>query len=282
MQKNLGRVKTWSLTDRKLRDIVDSLVKIALDMAKEDHEKTNGKRGISPADIKEYEDYLERPEEYALANILVLQGKLEWNEEDAKTQKWVAHSLLENAAAKVFTPAAYFDKETALVDFLMENYDDLWYVLQDLASLGPVATKDRWGMSEENFAPYKKLHVKMTTVPLEVLATAVKEERLTQVQADFVTKSYPGLEAVSTAMVAEFEKVRTKRLKEEEKKRKEAEAKAAKEAKEAPADAKKKAPAGAKKEAPAEAKKEAPAEAKKETPAEAEKEAPKEAKKGAK
>ncbi len=283
VQKDLGRVKKWVVTDSKLRDIVDKFVEIALGMAKEDNEKSNGKRGISAADIKEYEEYLERPVDYVMANILVLQGKLEWNEEDAATKKWVAHSLFEDAAAKAFAPAAYFDKETELVDFLMENYDDLWYALQDLSTLGPDATKDRWGMSADNFAHYKKLHIKMADLPDLVLDAAVKEKRLSQAQADVVKKLYPGLEAVSTAMVAEFEKVRAKRLKEEEKKRKEAEAKAAAEAakKPAPADAKKAAPADAKKPAPADAKKPAPADAKKPAPANAKKPAPAAAKKPA-
>jgi hypothetical protein len=276
VQKDLGRIKNWTTSDRKLREIVDKFVEIALGMAKEDSEKSNGKRGISAADIKEYEEYLERPVDYVMANILVLQGKLEWNEEDAKTQKWVARSLFEEASTKAFAPAAYFDKETELVDFLMENYDDLWYVLQDLSSLGPDATNERWGMPAENFSHYKKLHIKMSNLPELVLDAAVKEQRLAQDQADVVKKLYPALEAVSTAMVAEFEKVRGKRLKEEEKKRKEAEAAAAneakakadKEGKKAPADAKA-APADAKKAAPADAKKAAPADAKKAAPADA-------------
>ena len=280
VQKDLGRVSNWVVTDRRLRDIVDKFVDIALGMAKEDHAKSNGKRGISPEDIKEYEEYLERPVDYVMANILVLQGKLEWNEVEEKTQKWLAHSLFEQAAAKAFAPAVYFDKETELVDFLMESYDDLWYVLQELASVGPDATKNSWGMPEENFAHYKKLHTKMAALTAEVLATAVAESRLTQAQADVVAKLYPALEAVSTAMVAEFEKVRAVRLEEMEKERKEAEAKkAAEEAAEAAAEAGKAAPAEAEKEAPAEAEKEAPAEAKKEAPAEAKKEAPAEAKK---
>jgi len=228
VQKDLDRVKKWVVTDRKLRAIVDRFVDIGLGMAMEDSVATNGKRGISAADISEYRDYLERPVDYVMANILVLQGKLEWNEEDAMTKKWVARSLFEEAAAKAFAPAAYFDKEGELVDFLMENYDDLWYVLQELSSGGPDGIRDRWGMSAENFAHYKRLHIRMVDVRDLVIDAAVKEKRLAQAQADVVKKLYPSLETVSTAMVAEFEKVRGKRLIEEEKRRQENEAKAVK------------------------------------------------------
>ncbi len=228
VQKDLGRVASWNLKDRKLRDVVDKFVDIALGMAKDDHEKSNGERGISPDDIKEYREYLELPEEYVMASILVLQGKLEWSEQEAETQKWLVRSLVEDAALKAFAPKTFFAKENDLVDYLMENYDDLWYALQDLTLMTPADLQSRWGMSEENAIHYRKLSTKIDQVIKGVLDAAVAESRLTQEQADVVGKSYPFKETVAGAFVTSFEVIRKQRLEEEEKARAAEEAEAAK------------------------------------------------------
>ncbi len=220
LQKDLKRVKKWDLKDRKLRDVVDKFVEIALGMARDDFEKSNGERGISPDDIKEYREYLELPEEYVMANILVLQGKLEWNEHEESTQKWIARSLVEDAARKAFAPDAYFIEDSELVDYVMENYDDLWYVLQDMTNMTPADLQSRWGMSDDSFIHYKKIATKADLIIKEVLEAAVKEERLTQEQADVVARSYPLKDVVAAAFVSGFEVVRKKHLEEEEKKAK--------------------------------------------------------------
>jgi hypothetical protein len=226
VQKTLAKVKTWKLDDRKLRDVIDKFVKIALDMASDDSEKSGGKRGIAAADIKEYRGFIELPENYAMAVMLATIGKIIWNDVDEKTNTYIPRSLFKDSATKSFDAKTYFKTNTELVDHLMDNYDDLWYVLQDLATQGAVETKKRWGMSEELFAQYKKLDTKVNSVINSVYAKTVEDKTLKPEQVAVIKPIYPAYEVVTEALTAQFDVIRKARLEEDEKKRLEAEAKA--------------------------------------------------------
>jgi len=225
VQKSIKKAKKWALLDRKLRPIIDKFVKIALDMAKEDAEKSAGKRGITATDLKEYREFLELPEDFVMATLLVLDKKLEWTEYDEKTGQGTSFSLVNDEAKKAFNSKTYFEKDAKTVDFLMDNYDDLWHLVQDLSAQGATATQAAWGISDESFATYKTLDAKITGVVNKVLAKAVAEKKLTEAQVLVINKHFPFYGQVAEIMLGEFEVVRKKRLEEEEKKKKEEEAK---------------------------------------------------------
>jgi hypothetical protein len=226
VQTSMRKSRKWALDDSKLRPVIDKFVKIALDMAKEDAEKSAGKRGITEADIKEYRDFLELPENYVMGTMLILNEKIEWTEYDEKTQQGTAFSLFNDEAKKVFNAKTYFEKNAEVVDFLMDNYDDLWHVVQDLTAQGAQGTQTAWGIPAENFVIYKTLDAKITSVVKGVVAKAVADGKLTEATAKVVSEHYPAYAQVAELMLGEFEIVRKKRLEEEEKKAKEEEAKA--------------------------------------------------------
>jgi len=226
VQKRLKKVKKWALDDAKLRSVVDKFVGIALGMAKEDNENTKGQRGISEADIKEYREYIELPEKYVLGSILMLMHRLEWVDTDESTGQFVAHSLLEDAARAAFNSKAYFEEQVIISDFLMENYDDLWYVFQDIATFDDETTKKRWGISDEAWANYAALSKKVRSVVDATLAKAVKDELISEDKVAIIKDAVPTFEIVADIMINEFDVVRKKRI-EEEKKAAEAAKKAA-------------------------------------------------------
>ena len=224
VRTSIKRAKKWALDEGRLRPVIDKFVKIALDMAKEDAEKSAGKRGITEADIKEYRDFLELPENYVMATMLVLDKKIEWTEYDEKTQQATAFSLFNDEAKKAFNAQTYFEKNTEIVDFLMDNYDDLWHVVQDVTAQGTKGAQTAWGIPDENFAVYKTLDALITTVVDGVVAKAVADGKLNEKTAAVVKQHYPSYGQVAEIMLGEFEVVRKKRLDEEEKKAKEEEA----------------------------------------------------------
>ena len=234
VQKKLKKVRVWKLDDRKLRPIIDNFIKAALETAEEDHKKpfdpASGKSrpGLSKEQIAEYRQYIELPEEYVLALVLAYQHSLEFNIEDPKTKAQIPTSIIREAALAAFGASKWFEKETALLDFLLENNDDIWYVFQDMASVGDAKVKERWGFSDDNFAHYAKVSKKVRGAVATALAGAVKEAKISQELADSYNKFYPGYEEALDVMISEFEAVRKKKmaekkaLEEAEKKKKDA------------------------------------------------------------
>ena len=222
--KALRKTKKWSLEEATIRTVIDKFVKIALDMAAEDHASSNGQRGISAADIAEYREFLELPETYALGTILVLRGKLEWTDVDAETQKATARSLVREAAKAAFDVKTFFEKDEKLVEFLIAHNDDLWYLMQDIGTQGGETAKSRWAISNEDFVVYAGLTTKARQVVDGVLAKALADKTISETQAKVLAKSYPFFETATEAMLAEFEIIR-KRIADEAKKKAEEEAK---------------------------------------------------------
>ena len=224
VQKTLAKTKKWALDDPDLRGVIDKFVGIALGMAKEDFDKSQGVRGVSEADLKEYREFLELPEKYTLGAILVYNAKLEWSEQDPATQKWNARSLVEDAANQDFDAAKFFSADANLVDFLMENYDDLWHLFQDIAVFGDTETQKRWGIPDETFARYAALTTPIRGTIDRLLAQALADKKLDEAQIAAVKESYPLFEIVSDTAIRQFDSVRKQKL-EEEKAKAEAEAK---------------------------------------------------------
>jgi len=235
VQKTLAKTRKWALDDADLRGVIDKFVGIALGMAKEDFDKSQGGRGLSETDIKEYRDFLELPEKYTLGAILAVSAKIEWSEEDAETKKWLARSLVEDAANQDFDAIKYFAANTALSDFLMENYDDLWHLFQDIVVFGDSETQKRWGIPDETFVKYATLTAAFRVTIDKLLAQALADKKLDEAQVAALRDSYPLFEIIADTAIRQFDTVRKQRI-EEEKAKAEAEAKkAAEEAQPAPA-----------------------------------------------
>ncbi|MBM4352487.1 MAG: hypothetical protein FJ109_01615 [Deltaproteobacteria bacterium] len=226
VQKVLGKTKKWALDEADLRGVIDKFVGIALGMAKDDFNNSQGARGISEADLKEYRDFLELPEKYTLGAILAVSGKLDYSEEEAETKKWVSRSLIEDAANKDFAAATYFASDEKLVEFLMENYDDLWHLFQDIAVFGDAETQKRWGIPDETFTRYSALTAGIRATVDKLLALALADKKLDEAQIAALRDSYPLFEIVADAAIRQFDTVRKQKL-EEEKAQAEAEAKKA-------------------------------------------------------
>ena len=277
VQKELKRVQGWKLDDRRLRPIIDNFVKAALETAEDDYKKPfeagPGKAhpGLSPEQIAEYRQYIELPEEYALALVLAYMNNLEFAKEDPETKARIATSIFKEAALAAFDAKTYFGKEPELTDFLIENNDDLWYVFQDIAGLDEDRVKGRWGFSDEVFSHYAKVSKKIRATVDTALALAVTEQKISQKLADSYKKLYPAYEEVLDIATDQFEIIRKEKMAEQKAKEEAA-------AKKAEAKAEKKKPAEKKEEKPAEKKEEKPAEKKEEKPAEKKEEKPAEKK----
>jgi len=208
--RTLRRIRRRDLDGAWLRPFIDRLVRTALDIAAEDYAESDGNKGLSPDDIKEYRNYLELPEVYMLACLLALRSGLEWSRENETTHELESGSMLEDAARVAFDPVEYFGKRAALVDFMMENYGDAWYVFQDIAAHGEETARKRWNMPDERFETYAELSREVRTIVDSVVSRVVSEKRLTPDKAEAL-KHYPMFEIVADVMLEQFDIVRKQR-----------------------------------------------------------------------
>ena len=197
-------------------------------------EKEKTASWLTAEQFDQYRGY-ENAENWALGRIVAFYYKMYYVEKDAEGKNKETN-LFKDAYA-IFGQDSFWAEDASLTDFLVENYDEAWYVLNMMGEGKPEAEVQKfWGLSDENTAKYVRVAARIRSVSDQVFQTALQNlpaagVAINQAAVDVIKANFPTFETALTVFYDGLVSLAKKREAEAaEKAAKEAAEKAAKDA----------------------------------------------------
>lgn len=207
--KELEQVKKWSLDDAALGPAVAKIVAAGLELAQEKYSKDGAGKGLSAKELQTYREQMEKPEDFAVGALLLLTHKPSWFRSDFLVGGKPSPSLFEDRPGTRFDWPARLASDAGLAAFVRAEHHDIWYILQDIAVLGPAKARKRWNVTDEIWAMHMKLADEVSQLVEDSLAQAVSDGALPADLVPVLKNNYPLFEIAADFVAGRLEDARS-------------------------------------------------------------------------